>query len=252
MAQGHVCPYFHNESGCDVGEDYISPHDVETIVGFCNGRYQECMTFRMIEEYGMNTVQRTRHLAPGGEAPLDTSLSPLSRSVIALIGATLGLCLLATSGLVATVTAILLMAGGLVLIVHGIHDWRRDKAFAATVNCAYGLFSVSLIPLLALPQAEMSAPPDPWGTTAYLAMWGLFSIAIYISAFETDRWLGSVFGVLTAAILSLAVATAIASSSLTHIAGGLFLASALLSIPAMALQRDDAHALQTAGRGPSL
>jgi len=252
MPNGTICPYFHNESGCDVGEDYISPHDVETIVGFCNGRYRDCMTFRMIEEYGMKTVQNAQPFPQEIDTPMDMTLSPLSRGIFALLGLAMGLCLLGSSSLSASAAAILLMAGGLVLIVHGIHDWRREMAFAATVNCAYGLFSVSLIPLLALPQAGISASPDPWGTTAFLAMWGLFSIAIYISAFESDRWLGSVFGLLTAAILTLAVATAISGSTLGHIAGGFFLASGLLSLLALALQRNGDHALQAANRSTSL
>lgn len=237
MSKGHVCPYFHTESGCDVGEDYISPHDVETIVGFCNGRYQECMTYRMIEEYGMNVSTLKTPTTHVSTLPQDVYLSPLSRGVIALIGLALGLCLAVNLSVAPAIAAVALMTGGLVLMVNGIYDWRHERAFAATVNCAYGLFAVSLIPLLVLPRAGMSAFPDPWGTTSYLALWGLFSIAIYLSAFEADRWLGIVFGLLTAAILTLSVATAVDGVTLTRAAGGLFAASGLVSLFVQALQR---------------
>jgi len=146
------------------------------------------------------------------------------------------------------IAAVALMTGGLVLMVNGIYDWRHERAFAATVNCAYGLFSVSLIPLLVLPRAGMSAFPDPWGTTSYLALWGLFSIAIYLSAFEADRWLGIVFGLLTAAILTLAVATAVDGISLTRAAGGLFAASGLVSLFVQALQRVTSHPVRVTSR----
>jgi len=230
MPHDQVCPYFHNESGCDVGEDYISPHDVETIVGFCNGRYPECMTYRMITEHGMDAIKDSGTIGYANASHTEVSLSPLTRSVIALFGLALGLCLGTHHAIAASFATVSLMAGGLVLMVHGLHDWRHENPFAATVNCAYGLFAVSLIPLLTLPQAGISAIPDPWGTTSYLAMWGLFSIAIYITAFEYDRWLGSTFGLLTAAILTLAVATAIGSDSLARSAGGLFIASSVIGL----------------------
>lgn len=42
-----VCPYYgQGEEFCDVGADYISPHDVEAISHFCSCRYSECDKFR--------------------------------------------------------------------------------------------------------------------------------------------------------------------------------------------------------------
>lgn len=42
-----VCPYYGRKEGfCDVGEDYISPHDVEAISHFCSCRYSECDKFQ--------------------------------------------------------------------------------------------------------------------------------------------------------------------------------------------------------------
>ena len=245
MTSDQVCPYFHNESGCDVAEDYISPHDVETIVGFCNGRYAECMTYRLITEHGMEATQHSVQEERFADRVADTSLSSLSLGSITVIGLMLGLSLLLDHALIDSLTTVSLLAGGLVLIVHGVHDWRQDKAFPATVNCAYGLFAESLIPLLVLPRIGMSATPDPWGTTSYLAMWGLFSIAIYITTFENDRLLGSAFGLLTAAILTTAVATAIDSNSLIQSAGGLFMASGIVALFPKTLRERGTSSLTT-------
>ncbi|SHJ38682.1 Nitrate/nitrite transporter NarK [Malonomonas rubra DSM 5091] len=42
-----VCPYYgRGENFCDVGADYISPHDVEAISHYCSGRYSECEKFQ--------------------------------------------------------------------------------------------------------------------------------------------------------------------------------------------------------------
>lgn len=46
-----VCPYFRqNEDYCDVGCGYISPHDVKTIVAFCNCRFRECAKYQELAE----------------------------------------------------------------------------------------------------------------------------------------------------------------------------------------------------------
>lgn len=237
MSDNTVCPYFHSTSGCDVGNEYISPHDVETIVGFCNSRYSECSTYKMIEEHGMNieTIQQASY--PQKAIEHDISIAPLSRSFIAVIGVAIALSLIGNIRQMPVLAALPMMIGGLVLMVQGVHDWRKDKAFAATVNCAYGLFSVSLIPLLVLPRAGMSSTPDPWGTTSYLALWGLFSIAIFLTACEADRWLAATFGLLMAAILTLAVATAVTGTGLTHAAALLFVMSGLTSLLSQVFQR---------------
>ena len=57
-----VCPYYgKNEEFCDVGANYISPHDVEAISHFCSCRYSECEKFQELvvrhpEELGQRAV----------------------------------------------------------------------------------------------------------------------------------------------------------------------------------------------------
>ena len=42
-----VCPFYgRGEKFCDVGADYISPHDVEAISQYCSGRYCDCEKFQ--------------------------------------------------------------------------------------------------------------------------------------------------------------------------------------------------------------
>jgi nitrate/nitrite transporter NarK len=59
-----ACPFFgQNEDACDVGLDYISPHDVETISHYCSSRYRECRKFSELSECRpelMNLARRTR------------------------------------------------------------------------------------------------------------------------------------------------------------------------------------------------
>ncbi|CAH2031425.1 hypothetical protein [Trichlorobacter ammonificans] len=47
MAPSDICPFFgKNDDYCDVGCGYISPHDVNMIIRYCNGRHRECAKYR--------------------------------------------------------------------------------------------------------------------------------------------------------------------------------------------------------------
>ncbi len=41
-----ICPFFgKNDDQCDIGCGYISPHDVNMIIRFCNGRHLQCIKY---------------------------------------------------------------------------------------------------------------------------------------------------------------------------------------------------------------
>ncbi len=43
MTTSDICPFYgKNDDYCDVGCGYISSHDVNMIIRYCNGHYQEC------------------------------------------------------------------------------------------------------------------------------------------------------------------------------------------------------------------
>jgi nitrate/nitrite transporter NarK len=71
-----VCPYYgQGEEFCDVGADYISPHDVEAISHFCSCRYSECDKFQELvarRPEGLTrkpAAARARTAAAGTESP---------------------------------------------------------------------------------------------------------------------------------------------------------------------------------------
>jgi hypothetical protein len=46
MEKPDICPFYgKNDDYCDVGCEYISPHDVNMIIRFCNGRHFECSKY---------------------------------------------------------------------------------------------------------------------------------------------------------------------------------------------------------------
>jgi MFS transporter, OFA family, oxalate/formate antiporter len=47
MQENQVCPFFRKDDDyCDVGCGYISPHDVQMMVAYCNCRFSECIKFQ--------------------------------------------------------------------------------------------------------------------------------------------------------------------------------------------------------------
>jgi hypothetical protein len=46
MGNPGICPFYgKNDDYCDVGCEYISPHDVNMIIRFCNGRHVHCTKY---------------------------------------------------------------------------------------------------------------------------------------------------------------------------------------------------------------
>ena len=46
MENPDICPFYgKNDDYCDVGCEYISPHDVNMIIRYCNGRHAQCTKY---------------------------------------------------------------------------------------------------------------------------------------------------------------------------------------------------------------
>ena len=42
-----VCPFYaKGDKYCDVGDEYISPHDVNLIIRFCSCQFTDCLKYR--------------------------------------------------------------------------------------------------------------------------------------------------------------------------------------------------------------
>ena len=46
MGNQDICPFYgKNDDYCDVGCEYISPHDVNMIIRYCSGRHAQCTKY---------------------------------------------------------------------------------------------------------------------------------------------------------------------------------------------------------------
>jgi hypothetical protein len=114
--------------------------------------------------------------------------------------------------------------GGLAQVIAGAMEWKKGNTFAATAFTSYGMFWLSLVAIVLLPKAGWGVAPGGYAMPAYLFMWGLFTLVLFIGTLRLNRALQVVFGSLTLLFFLLTAADAAGNGSITKVAGwvGLF------------------------------
>ena len=137
-------------------------------------------------------------------------------------GMTTVLLNLHNSGLFPIDTMILAMGifyGGLAQIIAGVFEFRKGNTFGMTAFCSFGLFWLSLVAILVLPNLGWGIAPNAASMTAYLCMWGLFTFLMFFGTLRTNGMLMFVFLSLAALFFLLSAAYASGSPLLHQIAG---------------------------------
>jgi succinate-acetate transporter protein len=75
-------------------------------------------------------------------------------------------------------------------------EWRKGNTFATTAFVSYGLFWLSLVAMIVLTKLGWGAASNDTAMAAYLAMWGLFTLVMFIGTLQLNRALQIVFGTL--------------------------------------------------------
>ena len=103
--------------------------------------------------------------------------------------------------------------GGIAQVIAGIMEWKKNNTFGETAFISYGLFWLSLCALIIMSKFEWAAAPDSKAMAAYLAMWGIFTLLLFIATLKLNKALIFVFGTLTLLFFSLAIADYSGSSA---------------------------------------
>ncbi|MBN2355939.1 acetate uptake transporter [candidate division KSB1 bacterium] len=109
--------------------------------------------------------------------------------------------------------------GGMAQIIAGIMEWKKNNTFGATAFTSYGAFWLTLVGLLVLPKLGWADAATNSAMVAYLFMWGLFTLCMFIGTLKLNRALQFVFGSLTILFFLLAIGDATGSATVTRIAG---------------------------------
>jgi hypothetical protein len=119
----------------------------------------------------------------------------------------------------AMILAMGIFYGGLAQIIAGIMEFKKNNTFGTTAFTSYGFFWLSLVALNILPVMGYSNVSDSLSMAAYLFMWGLFTLFMFIGTLRINKALQFVFGSLTILFLLLAIANYTGSAIILTIAG---------------------------------
>jgi len=151
----------------------------------------------------------------------DNTANPAPLGLMAF-GMTTVLLNLHNAGFFTLGTMILAMGlffGGLAQVIAGIMEWEKNNTFGTTAFISYGFFWLSLVFLLIAPGMGLGNPPETNAMAAYLFLWGMFTVGMFIGTLRLNRALQFVFGSLSVLFFLLAAANATGNAVLMQIAG---------------------------------
>jgi succinate-acetate transporter protein len=154
--------------------------------------------------------------------PRDTTGNPAPLGLLGF-GMTTVLLNLHNAGFFELNTMILAMGicyGGIAQIIAGIMEWKKGNTFATTAFISYGLFWLSLVALIVMTKLGWAVKSDDKAMAAYLFMWGLFTLVMFIGTLRLHIAGQIVFGSLALLFFLLAYGDfANASPGFKHFTG---------------------------------
>jgi len=110
--------------------------------------------------------------------------------------------------------------GGTAQVIAGIMEWKKNNTFGTTAFISYGFFWLSLVALILLPKLDPALKTDATGMAAYLFIWGLFTLGLFIGTLRLSVALQVVFGTLVILFFMLAAGDQFAlSDGFKHLTG---------------------------------
>jgi len=109
--------------------------------------------------------------------------------------------------------------GGIAQIIAGVMEWKKENTFGMTAFISYGLFWLTLVGILVLPELGWASATEKSAMAAYLLVWGLFTAIMFIATLKLNKVLQFVFGSLTLLFILLALGDITGNAAITRLAG---------------------------------
>jgi len=122
---------------------------------------------------------------------MDNTANPAPLGLCAF-GMTTILLSLHNAGLTALASPVLAMAifyGGVAQSIVGIMEWKKNNSFGMLTFGSFGFFWISFAAVLMLPVLGLGKAPQPVELAAFLAVWGLFALGLFICSLNMHRLL---------------------------------------------------------------
>ncbi len=141
---------------------------------------------------------------------------------------------LANAGIIQAGSMILAMAifmGGFAMFTAGLMEWKKGNTYGMAAYSSYGLFWFSFAALLLMPVLGLAKDTGGAGAmAAYLALWGLFTLILFIGSLKMSRALQFVLGTLALVFFLEAAGAATGTGMFTLVAGYIGIISGLAAI----------------------
>jgi len=121
----------------------------------------------------------------------DNTANPAPLGLCAF-GMTTMLLSLHNAGVTALSSPILAMAifyGGIIQIIVGIMEWKKNNSFGMVTFGSFGCFWIVFASLLLLPALGVAKGPQPVDLAAFLALWGIFAFGLFICTLRMHKLL---------------------------------------------------------------
>ncbi len=120
---------------------------------------------------------------------MDDTANPAPLGLCAF-GMTTILLSLHNAGVIALGSPILAMAifyGGLAQVIAGLMEWKKNNTFGFVTFGSFGFFWISFATILILPALGLSKAPGPVEIAAFLAVWGLFALGLFVCTLRMHK-----------------------------------------------------------------
>lgn len=154
-------------------------------------------------------AERAESAAPAIADPAPLGLSAFALTTFVLSASNAGLIFPQVGSGGTVVVGLALFYGGLVQLVAGVQEFRRNNTFGATAFCSYGGFWMALgfvlLPISGILTSLVAAKALYQGVGVFLLGWTIFTGLMFIGTLRISLALIGVFGLLFLTFLALTI-----------------------------------------------
>lgn len=120
--------------------------------------------------------------------------------------------------------------GGIAQVIAGLLEYRKGNTFAFIAFTSYGVFWLTLVGLIIAPRFGLAEKTPEAFMGWFLALWGVFTLALFVCTLRKNRALQVIFASLTVLFALLAIRDWTGSELIGTIAGyeGIFCGGAAI------------------------
>jgi uncharacterized protein len=93
------------------------------------------------------------------------------------------------TNLASPIIAMAIFYGGLAQLIVGVMEWKKNNTFGMLTFGSFGLFWISFASLLILPALNLAKGPQPVDLAAFLSVWGILIVGLFICSLKMHRLL---------------------------------------------------------------